>query len=109
MTFSGKCWRRRRVVLAIVTSLLGGCGTAGSDRPTAMACPPVVGYGELQAQAAAEVGGLPAGSAVAGRLSDYAVMRDQARAWAHAAADLAAGSGGIRAWVARIPRGNPML
>ena len=62
MTFSGKCWRRRRVVLAIATSLLGGCGTAGSDRPAAMACPPVVGYGaELQAQAAAEVDALPAG------------------------------------------------
>ena len=81
MTFSGKCWRRRRVVLAIAASLLGGCGTAGSDRPTAMACPPVVGYGaELQAQAAAEVDALPAGSAVADLLSDYAVMRDQARA-----------------------------
>ena len=81
MTFSGKCWRRRRVVLAIVTSLLGGCGTAGSDRPTATTCPPVVGYcAELQAQAAAEVGALPAGSAVADLLSDYAVMRDQARA-----------------------------
>ena len=66
MTFSGKCWRRRLVVLAIATSLLGGCGTAGSDRPTAVACPPVVGYGaELQARAAAEVEALPEGSAVA--------------------------------------------
>ena len=83
MTFSGKCWRRRRVVLAIAASLLGGCGTAGSDRPTAVACPPVVGYGaELQARAAAEVDALPAGSAVADLLSDYAVMRDQARACA---------------------------
>jgi hypothetical protein len=63
--------------------LLGGCGTAGSDRPGSVACPPVVGYAaELQAQAAAEVGALPAGSAVAGLLSDYAVMRDQARACA---------------------------
>ena len=81
MTFSGKCWRRRRVVLAIAASLLGGCGMAGSDRPTAMVCPPVVGYAaELQARASAEVDALPAGSAVAGLLSDYAVMRDQARA-----------------------------
>jgi hypothetical protein len=81
MTFSGKCWRRPRVVLAIATSLLGGCGTAGSDRPGSVACPPVVGYGaEVQARAAAEVDALPEGSAVAGMLSDYAVMRDQARA-----------------------------
>ena len=54
---------------------------AGSDRPGSVACPPVVGYAaELQARAAAEVDALPAGSAVAGLLSDYAVMRDQVRA-----------------------------
>jgi hypothetical protein len=41
----------------------------------------VVEYGaELQATAAAEVEALPAGSPVASLLSDYAVMRDQARA-----------------------------
>lgn len=83
MTFSGKCWRRRRVVLEIATSLLGGCETAGSDRPASAACPPVVGYGaELPARAAAEVDALPEGSTVANLLSDYAVMRDQARACA---------------------------
>ena len=81
MTFSGKCWRRRLVVLAIVASLLSGCGTAGSDRSAVAVCPPVVDYGaELQAQAAAELQMLPEGSAVATLLSDYAVMRDQARA-----------------------------
>ena len=81
MTCSGKCWRRRLVVLAIATSLLGGCGTAGPDRPASAACPPVVGYGaELQARAAAEVDALPEGSAVADLLSDYAVMLEQARA-----------------------------
>jgi hypothetical protein len=36
-------------------------------------------HAELQARAAAEVEALPYGSAVAGLLSDYAVMRDQAR------------------------------
>jgi hypothetical protein len=47
------------------------------------ACPPVVGYGdELQARVAAEVVALPEGSAAADLLSDYAVMRDQARACA---------------------------
>ena len=54
--------------------------TAGSERSAAAVCPPVVGYGaELQARAAAEVEALPEGSAVAALLSDYAVMRDQAR------------------------------
>ncbi len=83
MTFNATCWTRRLVVLAIATSLLSGCGTAGSDRPGSVACPPVVGYGaELQAAASAEVEALPEGSAVAVLLSDYAVMRDQARACA---------------------------
>ena len=83
MTFSGKCSRRRRVVLAIAASLLGGCGMAGSDRLTSVVCPPVVGYAaEVRARAAAEVDALPAESAVADLISDYAVMRDQARACA---------------------------
>jgi hypothetical protein len=81
MTFNARCWKRRLIVLAIVTSLPSGCGTAGSDRSPAAVCPPVVEYGaELQATAAAEVEALPAGSPVASLLSDYAVMRDQARA-----------------------------
>ena len=54
---------------------------AGSDRPGSVACPPVIDYpAALQAAAAAEVDALPEGSAVAVLLSDYAVMRDQARA-----------------------------
>jgi len=81
MTFNARCCGRRLVVLAIVASLPSGCGTAGSDRTVAAVCPPVAEYGaELQAAAAAEVETLPAGSAVAVLLSDYAVMRDQARA-----------------------------
>jgi hypothetical protein len=81
MTFNAKCWKRRLVVLAIVMSLPSGCGTSGSDRSPAAACPPVVEYGaNLQASAAAEVETLPEDSAVAALLSDYAVMRDQARA-----------------------------
>jgi hypothetical protein len=81
MTFSGKCWRRRLVVLAIVANLPSACGTAGSDRPAMAVCPPVVGYdAEVQERAAAEVEALAEGSAVAELLSDYAVMRQQARA-----------------------------
>ena len=81
MTFTARCWKRRLVVLAIATSLPSGCGTAGSDRSAVAVCPPVVEYGaELQARAAAEVESFPEGSAFAVLLSDYAVMRDQARA-----------------------------
>jgi hypothetical protein len=71
----------RLVVLAIAASLPSGCGTAGSEDAFVTACPPIVDYGaDLQVQAAAELLVLPEGSAVATLLSDYAVMRDQARA-----------------------------
>jgi hypothetical protein len=44
------------------------------------ACPPVVEYGrEFEARAAADLDLLPEGSAVAEMISDYAVMREQAR------------------------------
>jgi hypothetical protein len=81
MTFSVRCWKRRLVVLAILAGLPTGCGTASSDLSAAVVCPPVVEYGAgLQAAAAAEVDALPESSAVAVMLTDYAVMRDQARA-----------------------------
>lgn len=58
---------------------LSGCGTVSSDAPTP--CPTVVAYGATdQARAAAEVDALPEGAVVVRMLSDYAVMRDQARA-----------------------------
>ena len=80
MTYSGKCWRRPLVVLAIVSSLLTACGTTSSDRSAVAVCPPLVDYGaELQALAAAELETLPEGSMVEALLFDYAVMRDQAR------------------------------
>jgi len=44
-------------------------------------CPPVVEYSVTdQARAAAEVEALPEGAMVVRMLSDYAVLRDQARA-----------------------------
>ncbi|WP_336244480.1 hypothetical protein [Roseovarius autotrophicus] len=44
-------------------------------------CPPVVEYSTAdQARAAEEVETLPEGAVVAAMLSDYAVLRDQARA-----------------------------
>ncbi|KPQ13979.1 MAG: hypothetical protein HLUCCO18_16305 [Rhodobacteraceae bacterium HLUCCO18] len=75
------CSRRQLAVLAIGTSLLSGCATVGSDGRGTGACPPVVEYGrQFQVRAAEEVALLPEGSAVAEMLSDYGVMRDQARA-----------------------------
>ena len=72
---------------------------AAAGRPVltgrAAACPPVVEYSaELQARAAAEVEVLPEGSAVAELLSDYAVMRDQARA--------------VRGDMSRVPQLTPV-
>ena len=54
----------------------------GASEPRiATVCPPVVEYSrEFQARAAEELALLPEGSAVAEMMSDYAVMREQARA-----------------------------
>ena len=63
----------------IVTSLLSACATVSSERVVGV-CPPVVEYdGRFLAQAAEEVRALPEGSVVVEMLSDYAVMREQAR------------------------------
>lgn len=64
-----------------MTSLLTACATADSEPPVVLICPPVVEYSrEFQAQAAHELDLLPESSAIAEMLSDYAVIRDQARA-----------------------------
>ena len=80
MTPNDGCSRRRRAVLVLATIWLSGCATVGSDRNGLGACPPVVEYsGELQARTAEELALLPEGSVIAEMLSDYAVMREQAR------------------------------
>lgn len=57
------------------------CATVSSDGSGSGMCPPVVEYSrEFQARAADELGLLPENSAVAGMMSDYAAMREQARA-----------------------------
>ena len=59
---------------------LSGCATVRSEDGRLATCPPVVEYGrEFQARAAEDLALLPQGSAVAEMLSDYAVMREQAR------------------------------
>jgi len=81
MTSNAGCSMRRLAALAIAASLLTACATAGSEAPAVAICPPVVEYSRgFQARAAAELDLLPERSAVAEMLSDYAVMRDQARA-----------------------------
>jgi hypothetical protein len=61
-------------------SLLGGCAM-GSSEARVGTCPPVVEYSRAeQARAAGEVEALPEGAVIERMLSDYAVMREQARA-----------------------------
>jgi hypothetical protein len=80
MTITAGCWRPRLAGLIVATSLLAACAAGGSE-PAVAVCPPVVEYGpEFQAQAADELALLRAGLAIAEMLSDYAVMREQARA-----------------------------
>mgnify|MGYP003624739465 FL=1 len=81
MTSNVGYWKRRLAVLAITTSLLSGCATVRSENGSLATCPPVVEYGrKFQARAAEELALLPEGSIFAEMLSDYAVMREQARA-----------------------------
>ncbi|MEF9600907.1 hypothetical protein O4J55_00760 [Paracoccus sp. PXZ] len=80
MTPKDGCWKRRLAVLVLATIWLSGCATVGSDGSGPGACPPVVEYSrEFQARAAEELELLPEGSAIAEMMSDYAVMREQAR------------------------------
>ena len=80
MMSNAECWKRRRAALVIATSFLSGCATVSSEDGRLATCPPVVEYGRaFQARAAEELWMLPQGSAIHEMLSDYAVMRDQAR------------------------------
>lgn len=79
MPSTAKCSTPPPAVLMIVMLWLTGCATAGSDARTP--CPPVVDYTAAdQARAAEEVDSLPEGTVIVQMLSDYAVLRDQARA-----------------------------
>ena len=81
MTSNARCSTRQLAVLVIAAISLIACATANFDPRMATVCPPLVEYSrEVQARAAHELDVLPDGSAVAEMLSDYSVMRDQARA-----------------------------
>lgn len=80
MMSNARCWKRQLAALAIAMTLLSACATGASEHGIATACPPVVEYSrEFQARAADEVALLSEDSAIAEMLSDYAVMREQAR------------------------------
>ena len=79
MPSTARCSTLPPVALLIAMLLLTGCATVGSDARTP--CPPVVDYTAAdQARAAKEVDTLPEGAVIVRMLSDYAVLRDQARA-----------------------------
>lgn len=81
MMSNAGCLKPQLVALVIATRLLTGCATDISEPVGRAICPPVVEYGrELQARTADELMLLPEPSAVAEMMSDYAVMRQQARA-----------------------------
>lgn len=79
MKSNARCWTPPAAAPLIAMLLLTGCAMGGSD--TRSPCPPVVEYSAAdQVRAAEEVEALPEGTAVVAMLSDYAVLRDQARA-----------------------------
>lgn len=81
MMSNARCWKQQRAALGLATILLSGCATEGFESGALAACPPVVEYSrEFQSRAAEELARLPDGSAVVDMMSDYAVLREQARA-----------------------------
>lgn len=73
------CSKPGLIALALATILLAGCMTA----PSSVVCVPVTPYPqEFLDRAADELDHLPPDSAVEAMLSDYSVMRAQARACA---------------------------
>ena len=78
MKSNAKCWTPPAAALLIAMLLLVGCATVSSD--TQAVCPPIVEYSTSdQTRAAIELEALPDGAMVVRMLSDYAVLRDQAR------------------------------
>lgn len=79
MKSNARCWKLPAAVPLIAMLWLSACAMAGSESKAP--CPPMVEYssGDL-VRAADEVDALTEGAMVVRMLSDYAVMRDQARA-----------------------------
>jgi hypothetical protein len=80
MMRNDRCSRRRRVALGLATIWLSGCATVGFDGGEFGVCAHVAEYSRAyQARAAEEMAPLPERSVIAEILSDYDVMREQAR------------------------------
>lgn len=81
MPSTARCLMPPAAAPLIVMLWLTGCAAGSSDRAGPGACPPVVAYTTAeQARAAGELEALPEGAMLVRMLSDYAVLRDQARA-----------------------------
>jgi hypothetical protein len=79
MKSNARCWTPRAAAPLIATLCLSGCVTAVSEESAP--CPPVIVYTSVeQARVSEEVDALAEGAIVVRMLSDYAVLRDQARA-----------------------------
>ena len=79
MPSTARCSTLPPAALLIVTLWLSACAMGASE--TRAPCLPVVYYTAAeQARAADDVEALPEGAVVVRMLSDYAVLRDQARA-----------------------------
>ncbi len=79
MKSNARCWTLLATAPLIAMLWLTAYVTAGSESKAP--CPPVVEYTTAdQARAADEVDALPELAVVVRMLSDYAVLRDQARA-----------------------------
>ena len=80
MKSNAKCWTPPAAALLIAMLWLSACATGDFDRPRQV-CPPIVEYTMAdRARAADEVEALADGAVIVRMLSDYTVLRDQARA-----------------------------
>ncbi len=79
VTPNDRCWTPPAAAPLIAMLLLTDCAMGNSKR-TGRVCPPVVEYGQpVLDRATKEVEELHEGTVLSGKLSDYAVMRDQVR------------------------------
>lgn len=79
MKSNASCWTPPAAALLVAMLGLSAFAMAGSEGQAP--CPPVVEYSAAdQTRAAAEIEALPDGGVFVRMLSDYAVLRDQARA-----------------------------
>ena len=79
MKFNDRCWTLPAAAPLIVMLWLSACATGSSEMQ--VPCPPVVAYSAAdQARAADEVDAMPESAMIVRMLTDYAVLRDQAKA-----------------------------